>query len=94
MLKGDVARKYCFIEDYYHEDYCLWLNLLRDGYKAVGCTEVLAGWRLISNSRSYDKKNSAIYRWRIYRDYLNLSRFKSMHLFVYYVIGGIKKYYS
>ncbi len=94
MITRKVADKYRFVEDYYHEDYCLWLNILRDGYKAVGCTEVLVEWRLISNSRSFDKRNSALYRWKIYRDYLSLSRFKSINLFMYYVVGGIKKYYS
>lgn len=94
ILSAEIAKKYRFVEDYYHEDYCLWLNLLRDGYKAAGCSEVLVEWRLITNSRSFNKRNSAMYRWKIYREYLNLPVRKSIRLFFCYFIGGIKKYYS
>ncbi len=94
ILTKELADKYKFVEDYYHEDYCLWLNILRDGYKAVSCSQVLVEWRLITSSRSFDKRNSAIYRWKIYREYLNLSFFKSVRLFFHYFVGGIKKYYS
>ena len=94
ILSRELADKYRFEEDYYHEDYCLWLNILRDGYTGAGCSEVLVEWRLITNSRSFDKRNSALYRWKIYREYLNLSFFKSLGLFFHYFIGGIKKYYS
>ena len=94
IVSAEIANKYRFVEDYYHEDYCLWLNLLRDGYKVVGCEEVLVEWRLITNSRSFNKRNSALYRWKIYREYLNLPIRKSIRLFFHYFIGGIKKYYS
>ena len=47
VLSGDIARNYRFISDFYHEDYCLWLDILRAGYKAVGCKEALVEWRLI-----------------------------------------------
>ncbi len=93
IISAEIAEKYRFVEDYYHEDYCLWLDLLRDGYKVAGCTELLVEWRLITNSRSFDKRNSALYRWKIYREYLNLSLIKSIRLFFCYFIGGIKKYY-
>ena len=94
LISSEIAKKYQFIEDYYHEDYCLWLNLLRDGYKVIGCPEVLVEWRFMSNSRSFDKRNSAVYRWKIYREYLNLPFAKSVKLFSCYFVGGIKKYYS
>ncbi|MBQ8029479.1 MAG: glycosyltransferase [Clostridia bacterium] len=94
LLRSDIAKKYKFVENFYHEDYCLWLDILRDGYKAVGCRETLVKWRFITNSRSFNKKNSAIYRWKIYREYLSFSFVKSARLFVFYMIGGIKKYYS
>ncbi|MBR6568072.1 MAG: glycosyltransferase [Clostridia bacterium] len=94
ILSSEIAEKYRFVEDYYHEDYCLWLNILRDGYKVAGCRELLVEWRLITDSRSFDKRNSALYRWRIYREYLKLPLFKSIRLFFCYFIGGIKKYYT
>lgn len=94
IMSAEIADKYRFVEDYYHEDYCLWLNILRDSYKVAGCEEPLVEWRLITDSRSFDKRNSAVYRWKIYREYLKLPLFKSIKLFFYYFIGGIKKYYT
>ena len=81
MISGDIAKQYRFATDFYHEDYCLWLNILRDGYSAVGCTEPLVDWRLIENSRSFDKRKAAGNRWRIYRDYLGFPLVKSLWLF-------------
>ena len=94
MLTAELAGKYRFIPDYYHEDYCLWLEILRDGYKAVGCSEVLVDWRYIQNSRSFDKKKSAKNRWRIYREHLKFPVVKSAGLFIKYMIRGIRKYYG
>lgn len=94
MLSRAVAEKYRFATDFYHEDYCLWLDILREGYTAVGCTAPLTDWRLIQNSRSFNKKNSAKNRWRIYRGYLKLSVFRSATAFVCYAVNGVKKYYS
>ena len=94
MLSEEVARRYRFATDFYHEDYCLWLDILRDGYVAAGCPEVLTDWRLIVNSRSFDKKKSALNRWRIYRNYLHLSLPRSIRAFAAYALGGVKKYYG
>ena len=93
VLSGDIARNYRFISDFYHEDYCLWLDILRAGYKAVGCKEALVEWRLIENSRSFNKQNSARKRWKIYREYLGFSRIKSTGLLFRYFMNGIRKYY-
>ncbi len=81
-----------FLVDFYHEDYVLWLELLRDGAVAVGCTEPLTEWRLIRDSRSFDKKRSAAHRWNIYRKHLRFSFIKSSLLFVSYAVNGLKKY--
>ena len=83
-----------FLTDYYHEDYVLWLGLLRDGVKAVGCTETLVEWRYLNNSRSFNKKQSALNRWDIYRNHLKLSRVYSVRLFIAYAFRGIKKYFK
>ena len=93
MLSRRVADSYRFIKDFYHEDYCLWLSILRDGYKAVGCRGVLVSWRLIADSRSFNKRNSARKRWKIYREYLGYSAVKSARLFLSYTIKGVKKYF-
>ena len=92
MLSRIIVDKFRFSTDFYHEDYCLWLDLFKHGYKATGLVEPLVNWRLISGSRSYDKKKSALNRWKIYRRFLGVSIFKSSIYFAFYVINGPKKY--
>lgn len=94
VFSRDIAKSYKFATDFYHEDYCLWLDILRDGHTAIGCSATLVDWRWIANSRSFDKKRSAMNRWKIYREYLQLPFAKSLAAFVSYMFNGIKKYYG
>ncbi|MBR5453815.1 MAG: glycosyltransferase [Clostridia bacterium] len=93
VITARAAEKYRFNPNCYHEDFVLWLELLRDGYGAVGCREVLADWRLLRGSRSFDKVNSAKKRWYIYRKHLKLSFLTSAAAFVSYGFSGIKKHF-
>lgn len=92
LISEKVASSYRFMANFHHEDYCLWLEILRDGYKAVGCQEVLMTWRLACGSRSFDKRNGARNRWRIYRQHLGLPFAKSAISFISYALNGVKKY--
>lgn len=92
LLSPRAARTYRFPLDFYHEDYCLWLDILRGGGRAVGSSRVLTEWRLVNGSRSFDKKNGARRRWRIYREHLHLPWIKSVLSFIGYAFNGIKKY--
>lgn len=93
LLSSEIAKKYRFMQNFYHEDYVLWLKILEDGYKAAGCTEVLVQWRFFESSRSFDKRNGAKSRWIIYRKYLKLPLWKSFWCFGNYAAAGIKKYF-
>ncbi len=93
MLRRQVAEKYRFETTLHHEDYALWLRMLRDGVRAVGCTEVLVRWRLVENSRSFDKRKSAHGRWVIYRDYMKLPLHQSLWAFGNYAFASVKKYF-
>lgn len=92
MFKREVIEKYHFTEDYYHEDYVLWLTMLRDGLEARGTSEVLADYRQIENSRAANKVMCAMERWKIYRDYLNIPFTKSMKHLMQYALAGVQKY--
>lgn len=92
MLKADIAKANPFDETYYHEDYVLWLTLMQQGCKAVGCTEVLVAYCVRDDSRSAKKFASAKKRWLIYRKHLKLPFFKSAYYLVRYAISGLKKY--
>lgn len=92
VLPSDIAKKHPFDETYYHEDYVLWLDLMREGCKAVGCTEVLVKYCVRSDSRSAQKVSSAKKRWQIYRKHLKLDIFKSSYYMMRYAIAGLRKY--
>ena len=83
-----------FLTDFYHEDYVMWLTLIRQGFRACGLTEVLVKWRYIENSRSYNKIQSAKNRWLIYRKQLKLPLLKSIRHLARYAFAGIRKYKS
>ena len=92
ILPADIAKKHPFDETYYHEDYVLWLDLMREGCKAVGCPEVLVKYCVRSDSRSAQKMSSAKKRWQIYRKHLKLNFFKSSYYMLRYAAAGLKKY--
>ena len=81
-----------FPTEYYHEDYVFWLELLKAGYRAIACTEVLADYRLVKGSRSSDKRNAAKNRWLIYRRVEKLSIWKSAAVFAVYACHALRKH--
>lgn len=92
LICADIVRMFMFNTEFYHEDYILGLDMLRSGEKAVGCKEILLNWRYLENSRSFNKKKSAMNRWRIYRNYLKLPLYKAAYLFLGYAFAGLRKY--
>ncbi len=93
LIRADLVKRIKFNTEFYHEDYILGLDMLREGNTAVGCTEVLLDWRYAENSRSFNKGKSAKNRWRIYRKYLRFSFWKSLYYQNKYMFAGLKKYF-
>lgn len=93
LIDADIFKKYVFTSEYYHEDYVMWMKLLKNGAKAVGDKTVLAHYRQVSGSRSSNKIRVALYRWEVYRKALKLPFFKSCICFIQYAYYAIIKYY-
>lgn len=76
-----------------HEDYILWLNILRSGIIAYGLNDSLALYR-IGNSKSIsnNKLKSAIWTWNVYRNNQKLSLLDSFYYMFYYVKNGLIKH--
>lgn len=74
-----------------HEDYVLWLSILKQGNIAYGINEVLALYRKSSTSLSGNKIKAAMWTWNIYRNIEKMPLHKSVYYFVNYSINGIKK---
>jgi len=88
VLRREVLPENPFDGQYFHEDFVLWLKLLKNGCKAVGIDEALVTYRL--GGRSADKKNAMIYRWKIYRQSEKLGFFTSLWYFSFYSLTGVR----
>lgn len=76
-----------------HEDYILWLNILKQGIMAYGIQKSLALYRTGNNkSISGNKLQSAVWTWNVYRDSQKLPLLKSIYYMCFYCLKGIKKY--
>lgn len=73
------------------QDLGLWLRLLKSTKKGYGLNITLASYRLRSNSISSNKKNAAIYTWRLYRDVESISFFKAVFYFSHYAFNGVMR---
>ena len=74
-----------------HEDYAVWLSILKTGIKAYGINEVLAYYRVNSKSVSANKFKAALWTWDIYYNYEKIPFYKSAYYFINYFINAIRK---
>ena len=91
MVRRDAALKYPMKEDHLHEDYIMWLSILKEYGKAYGINEPLLKYRVLKGSKSANKLKSAKMTYGVYR-YMGMSRFRSMYYFCFYAVRGLKKY--
>lgn len=92
VMTRQVARDYRFRTGWGHEDYVLWMELLRDGKTARGISDPLMRYRRSPHSRSGDKKKAAANRWRIYRRFLDMGRLESARAFASYALRALRKH--
>jgi teichuronic acid biosynthesis glycosyltransferase TuaG len=76
-----------------HEDYALWLKLVRQGFVAVGLDEDLARYRIVPTGRAARKDVNLIRRWHVYRDLEQLSVVQSAYYWVCYLFIAFSKYF-
>lgn len=93
FIQADLLKQHPFNSKFYHEDYVLWMELLKLPIKAKGDRKVLMHYRQSSGSRSNKKGNAAKERWNTYRKALNLNLPLSIWSFLCYSVKGIIKYY-
>ncbi len=67
MVKADVMKKIKMPDDRMHEDYYVWLNILREHKVAHGINEPLLIYRLCKNSKSSNRITSAKMLFNTYR---------------------------
>lgn len=74
-----------------HEDYLMWLSIMKVAKKAACVQDVIARYRLSSNSLSANKLTAAKWQWHIYRHKLLLSLSASLYHWLSYVVIALKK---
>lgn len=74
-----------------HEDYVMWLELMRCTSECYCIQQSLAKYRLSSNSLSGNKLKVVFWQWQIYRDVLSFNFVKSLYYFTHYFINGLYK---
>lgn len=81
----------CFFPSCGHEDYALWLSLLRHGGEAVNTGYVDALYRVRKASISSNKFVTMRWQWFIYRRVESLNLYLSLFYFVKYAYHAIRK---
>jgi glycosyltransferase involved in cell wall biosynthesis len=74
-----------------HEDYLMWLNILKVSHCARSVSEPIAKYRLSSGSVSSNKLKAALWMWHIYRYELGLNVVRSSIYFSKYAFKAFLK---
>lgn len=74
-----------------HEDYVMWLEILKKSNKAFCIQDSLAKYRVSNTSLSSNKLKTIKWQWSIYRNELKLSNTKSLYYFSHYILNALKK---
>lgn len=80
-------------EDFFFDDYILWLEILKSGVIAHGVNQPLAVYRIGQPSFSSNKMEAAKRVWAIYRKVENLSVTRSSFYFISYALNGAVKHF-
>ena len=91
LVKKELYEKHYAVGDAMHEDFAIWLGILKTGRKAYGVDEPLLIYRLDQNSKSGNKVKAAIMNWNTYR-YVGLNPFAAFYYECWYVLKGLLKY--
>lgn len=91
VVDRQVALEFPMEHDDSHEDYIMWLRILRKYGYALAVNEPLLKTRLSAGGKSRNKIKSAQMTWKVYR-YMGFSPLKSAWCFIHYMIAGVCKY--
>lgn len=93
LLLKRVALEFPMEHEDSHEDYIMWLRILRKYETACAVNEPLLYYRLSTSGKSGNKLKSARMTFKVYR-YMGFGMVKSVLCFCSYALHGIWKYRS
>lgn len=80
-----------YMDDIGHEDYTLWLKVVKKVNNIKTIVEPLAEYRILTNSISANKLKVLKWQWNIYRNIVGLDIFRSSYYFAWYIYYALKK---
>lgn len=92
VIRAEVAREFPMHHDDSHEDYLMWLEVLRKYRTACAVNEPLLKYRISSTGKSGSKWNSAKMTFMTYR-YMGFGWIRSCVYFIGYAFHGLQKYF-
>lgn len=93
LIKKEWLIKYPMAHDNMHEDFAVWLSVLKSNGIARGINEPLLIYRVDRNSKSGNKFKSLLMGYRVYK-YMGLNIFMRCYYMMSYIIRGIRKHGS
>lgn len=91
LVRKELYAKYYAIGDKMHEDFAIWLGILKEGREAYGVDEPLLIYRIAKSSKSGNKIKAAKMNWNTYR-YIGLNPLSAFYYECWYVVKGLMKY--
>lgn len=91
LVRKNLYEEHYAIGDGMHEDFAIWLGILKEGKKAYGVDEPLLIYRIAKSSKSGNKMKAAKMNWNTYR-YVGLNPLAAFYYECWYVVKGLLKY--
>ena len=91
LVRKELYAKHYAIGDGMHEDFAIWLSILKEGKKAYGVDEPLLIYRIAKSSKSGNKVKAAKMNWNTYR-YVGLNPLEAFYYECWYMVKGLLKY--
>ena len=93
LASKELLMKHVFpiIDDPIHEDFVVWIEILKEIPYAYGIDEPLLIYRVSDSSKSSRKSRAAVMNWNTYR-YVGMGILESIYYMVCYTIRGLKKW--
>lgn len=92
LMKAEVAKAFPMHHDDSHEDYLMWLEVLKQYGKGCAINEPLLKYRISNQGKSGNKLNSAKMTFMTYQ-YMGFGLLRSIRYFICYAFNGMRKYF-
>ena len=93
LVKKKFFKNIRMEKDDMHEDYAVWLRILKKGIKAYGINEPLLIYRISHNSKSGNKIKTIKMTYKVFR-FIGINPVGSVYFMCMHIMGSLKKYRS